>query len=201
MIVIVSAAELRRIADELKLARMEQGAIRAELGGLRAAAERIATALEAQPPSEGDGRTNIHVVEVQLEDPMSPARVDHMPDFTLPSTSVRAVLAVVGPKKADGSYASNGGFTTSDETTLPVEALPDSFALDSDGNPILDAEGNQIPVYRTYANTPLTPEPGEKVSGTVTWRSGGMADVDIKVVYGDPALGHAAITASEAPEA
>lgn len=155
---------------------------------------------DALPPAMGQGHTVIHVVAVELrEDPMP--SVDHMPDFTLPSTSVRAVLAVVGPKKADGSYATNPTWGTSDPVTLPLEAIPDSVAVDAEGNPILDDQGNQIPVYKTYANTPLTPGEGEKVSGIVTWKATGMADVDIKVIYGDPALGHAAITAGEAPEA
>lgn len=160
------------------------------------------------------GHTAIHVISVNPdgeEIPMPP--IDHMPDFTLPSTAVRAVLAVVGAKKADGSYASSPTWSTSDESVLPLEPIADSVVTGPDPNwvdpgdgstapiiPIMDENGQQIPVFKTYANTPLTPEPGEKVSGTVTWKAAGMADVDIKVVYGDPALGHAAITAGEAAE-
>ena len=160
----------------------------------------------------------IHVVAVEVgrkpnkEVQMPP--VDHMPDFTLPSSSIRAVLAVVGPKKADGSYATSPIWSTSDATTLPLEAIPDSVVEGPDPSwvdpgdgstapivPLLDANGLQAPVYKTYANTPLTPAEGTSVGALVTWSAPGMADVDLRVVYGDPALGHAAITAGEAPEA
>jgi hypothetical protein len=161
----------------------------------------IVAALKKKP--EPDGRTNIHVTSVELKrteaSPMPP--IDHMPDFTLPSISVRAGLAVVGPKKADGTYATGGAWSTSDESALPLEAVADSTAVDPDGNPILDESGNPIPVYNVIANTPLEPAAGETAGGTVTWKASGMADVDIKVIYGDPALGHAAITASQLPEA
>lgn len=150
----------------------------------------------------GDGHTNIHVVAVNPDKEIfMPPVIDHMPDFTLPSSALRAVLAVVGAKKADGTYATGGAWSTSDEAALPLEAIADDVVKGEDGTPTLDEAGLQIPVYKTFANTPLEPAAGEKAGGVVTWKAAGMADVDIKVVYGDPALGHAAITAGEAPEA
>jgi hypothetical protein len=177
---------------------------------------RIARAVEklaAAPPPGGPslGHTVIHVVAVLFEEEPPMSKVDHMPDFTLPSTALRAVLAVVGPKKADGSYAGPGSWSKVDTAAtapadgseqLTLEAIPDSVVMEDDGvTPKLDANGNQIPVYKVFANTPLEPEDGATAGGTVTWGSAGMADVDIKVTYGNPALGHAAITAAEAPEA
>lgn len=144
-------------------------------------------------------------IQAAIAEENMPGPPDHMPDFTLPSSSVRAVLAVAGPKLADFAtshqYAGEGSWSTSDASVLPLEAIPAGIVTDAEGNPVLDEFGQNIPLYRTYANTPLTPTPGEQVAGTVTWSSAGMFDVDIRVVYGDPALGHAAITAGEAPEA
>jgi hypothetical protein len=176
-----------------------------ELKRIADAIEAILVALLRAP--QGNGHTNIHITEVQInchkENPMPP--VDHMPDFILPSSSVRASLSVVGPKLSDfatsGKYAVSPTWKSSDETTVSLEAIPDSVALGPDGNPLTDENGNQIPVYSTFANTPLTPDPGTAVSATVTWSATGMADCDIKIVYGDPAVGHAAITSSQVAEA
>jgi len=191
-------------------------AINRSLRSIARSQSRIARAVEsiaAPSPSEPSlGHTSIHVVAVLTEEepPMPTNKVDHMPDFTLPSTALRAVLAVVGPKKADGTYASPGTWSKVDTAAtapadgseqITLEPIADSVVLDDQGAPVLDDKGNQIPVYKVFANTPLEPADGQTAGGTVAWNSDGMAGVDIKVTYGNPALGHAAITAAEAPEA
>lgn len=179
----------------------------AELRGIRDELHRLI------PPVVGEGHTNIHVVGVELkpqEVPVSPIPVDHMPDFTLPSVSVRAKLAIVGPKLPGfataggpnfGKYAPSVTWSTSDESALPLEAIADDVVRDPvSGDPIVDENGNQIPVYMVHANTPLEPAPGETAGGVVTAKAAQMADVDIKVTYGDPAVGHMAITAAQDTE-
>jgi hypothetical protein len=144
------------------------------------------------------GTTTIHVVAVSLREdpPVAPTPIDHMPDLQLPSSTVHAVLAVVGPQLASSTdaspvYATSPIWTTNNPEALPVEVLPDSVVTDEAGEPVLDAAGNQIPVFKAKALTPL-----DEGSGTVKWSANGMADVDIKVTYSDPPVGHAAITPS-----
>lgn len=168
-------------------------------------AEGLAVVIEEirrlQPPAVG--HTTIHVASRPEEDPNMPP-IDHMPDIRLPSINDEAVLEVIGPKKADGSYAvpetTQQGFKSSDDANLPLDEFKADIVKDADGNPVLDEAGNQIPVYSAVANTPADPSEGQDVSGTVTWDAPGMATVDVKVVYGTPALGHAAITVRSRPE-
>lgn len=148
------------------------------------------------------GHTTIQVVEVSLvEDPPMTPPTDHMQDLQLPSSSVHAVLAVVGPQLASSSdanpvYATNPTWSTDNPDQLPLEPVADSILTEDDGvTPKLDAAGNQIPVYKVKALTPL-----DEGSGTVTWSAAGMASVDIKVKYSDPPVGHAAITPSVEPD-
>ena len=173
---------------------------------LKAILIRIEEKLDALGVPSRSNPATIHVTEVQLKEREMPP-VDHMPPLQLPTVSVRARLSVVDPRKADGSRATNPTWKTSDETQLPLEALPDTTAKDVDGNEILDpVDGLPLTVFQTFANTPLTAEevealPEKVAGGTVTWSAPGMADVDIRINYSDPPLGHAAITAAEAPEA
>lgn len=144
-------------------------------------------------------RTVIHVTAVELkpEDPtMVPPTTDHMPPLQLPSSTIRARLAVVDARKADGSRVTSVTWTSSNLAALPLEAIPDSTVKDAEGNEVLDPnDGQPLLVFSTFANTPL--DEGE---GLVTVRSPGMADCDIVVRYSDPPVGHFAITATEAPE-
>jgi hypothetical protein len=148
-------------------------------------------------------RNIIHVVSVETSKEIPVPPVDHMPDFTLPSTSVSAGLALVNPRYVDGTRVppTTISWETSDATALPIEVLPDSTVKDAADADVLDpADGLPLNIHNVLARTPLTPAPGDKVEGVVTAKAAGMFDVDIKVVYGDPALGHMAITAAIIPE-
>lgn len=165
------------------------------------AIERLTKAMQRQHPPV---RNVIHVVNVKLsEDPMPP--VDHMPDFTLPSTSVSAGLSIVNPRKPDGSSVTSITWSSSDDATLPLEQVADTTIQIPDPNWIDPGDGStaplvDVPVYNVKALTPLKPDPGVFVSGVVTAEAAGMVNVDIKIVYGDPPLGHMAITAAVLPE-
>jgi len=144
------------------------------------------------------GKLSIHVTAVELkpEDSEMPP-IDHMPPLQLPSSTLRAKLSVVDPRKANGSRVTSVTWSSNNPTALPLEAIPDSTVKDADGNDVLDPADNQpLLVFATYANTPL--DEGE---GLVTVRAAGMADCDIAVKYSDPPLGHFAITGVESPEA
>lgn len=159
-----------------------------------------------RPPAvalAGAAHSTIHVTSVDFGKGTAMPPVDHMPDFGLPATNLSAGLAVVNPRLADGTRVPPPtiSWETTDSTVLPIEVLPDTTVKDAAGNDVLDPADNlPLTVHNVLARTPLTPPPGEKVEATVTWKAPGMFDVDIKVTYGDPALGHAAITATQVPE-
>ncbi len=169
--------------------------------------ERLLTEIrDAVKVPGGAGHTVIHVTSARY-DPHKEAvpmpNIDHMPDFVLPASNIDAGLAVVNPRRADGSRVEPGQETwsTSDAMSLPFEVLPYTKVLDQDGNEVLDPKDNlPLHVFNVRARTPLTPDPGVVASGVITWKALGMFDVDIKVAYGDPALGHAAITATQIPD-
>ena len=140
--------------------------------------------------------------------------IDHTPPLDLASSSVRAKLSVVNPRLPDGSRVPSVTWSTDDETELPLEAAPDAIAQipdpawvdpgDGSTAPLidwLDPDGTPNKVFSVYANTPLTPDPGTKADGTVTCSAPGMASIDKLVRYGDAALGHFTLVATEAPEA
>lgn len=156
------------------------------------------------------GHTSIQVTAVELkpqEIPMPP--IDHMQDLQLPSSTVRAKLSVVNPRKADGSRVTSVTWSSSDESQVSLQAIPDSnvqvadpaWVDPGDGTtaPLIDeidpVDGQANQVFATYANTPL-----DAGSATITVRASGMADCDVKVTYSDPPLGHFAITAVQAAE-
>ena len=125
-----------------------------------------------------------------------PHETDHMPDFLLHSANNFAVLAVVGAKLADGTYVAGSSVTwaTSDPAN-PLVPVADSVVLDADGNPVLDANGNQIPVFKIQVNTP-----GDTGDNLITWSAPLMASADIHVQWSTPPEGHVTITPSELPE-
>lgn len=130
--------------------------------------------------------------------------IDHAPDFTAPSTSVSVLLAIVNPRLADGSRVPADGYsyTSSDEAVLPQGAAqPNGTVKDENGNEVPDpVDGLPLTIFYSLWLTPQTPDPGTFVSATVTGNCAGMVPNDVKISYGDPALGHAAFTPSVVPE-
>jgi hypothetical protein len=170
--------------------------------------------LQSIPAPASVPRPTIQLVLVDVDVHKEKLAVtDHSQPIQLPSVSVRALLRIVDPRKADGSRVTDYAWSTSDATQLPLEAAANDTAKDVDGNEILDPTDNlPLTVFQTYALTPLsqddidalpaTPDGSPKsAGGTVTAKSAGMADVDIRVSYNDPPLGHAVITGGVAPEA
>ena len=144
------------------------------------------------------GTTTIHVVEVGplLKEEQMPHETDHMPPFLLHSANNFAVLAVVGAKHADGTYVPGTDVTwATNDLTNPLVPVADDVVRDADGNPVLDANGNQIPVFRIQVNTP-----GDNGDVLVTWSAAQMASADIHVQWSTPPEGHVTITPSELPE-
>jgi len=158
----------------------------------------------------GIGHTTIHVTAVELkpeESHMPP--IDHMPLLQLPSSTVRAMLSVSNPRKADGSRVTSVTWSSSDESQVSLEAIPDSTVKVPDPNWVDPGDGSSAPlvdfidtdglpnsVFATYADTPL-----DAGDATVTVKAAGMADCDIEIKYSDPAVGHFAITGVQVPEA
>lgn len=160
---------------------------------------------------------SIHVEAIELKPakeppPMTPP-TDHMPPLNLPASTLRALLSVVDPRKADGSRVTAVSWNTSDAAQLPLEAVadstvkipdptwvdPDPTAVPPNVAPLIDkldaVDGLPLLVFKVYANTPL-----DAGSGLVTVGAEGMADADVQVTYSDPPVGHFAITAVQAAE-
>lgn len=196
---------LKEIAEALKNI---EGALYDTSNSIREGAVTVAGALHPHPQLSRGFIIHVAAVELtQKESHMS--SIDHMPPINLPASTLRALLKVVGSKKADGAYATGVTWTSSDETQVSIEAIADTNAQTpdpawvdpNDGTTaplidLLDEAGNPVPVSSCYANTPL-----DTGTATVTVKAAGMTDADIVVSYADPAQGHFAIVASEASEA
>lgn len=187
-------------------------------GHVQKIAERLEDVWRAVMPNRL-GSLPIHVTEVQFSKEKCMPPIDPLlPPLNLPSSSIRAKLSVVNPRLPDGSRVRSVNWNTSSDEILPLSQVPDNTVkiLDPDWvdpdpaadppnvHPLIEAkdpvDGEPLLIFSTFANTPLTPEPGTKVSGIVTVSAPGMASAQKPVTYGDPAVGHFDIVSQEAPE-
>lgn len=163
--------------------------------------------------SHGAGRMQIQVTAVELKPeveeviPMPP--VDHMQPLQLPSSTVRAKLAIVDPRDASGQRVTSITWSSSDSSQVSLESIPEDTVKIPDPNWVDPGDGSSAPlvekldptdslplkVFSVYANTPL-----DAGKATVTANAAGVAPCDIEVAYSDPPVGHMAINAMVVPE-